>query len=72
MQRIMSVIIYMNESKLKPKGQPKSLSDLEQNMSRSGSNRQVAIEEISSRSIPMQGIESVQINVIENKLKHKG
>ena len=40
--------------------------------SRSGSHRKVAVEEISSRSIPMQGIESVLINVTKNQLKCKG
>ena len=40
--------------------------------SRSGSQGKVTLKEISSRSIPMQGIESVLINVTENKLKHRG
>ena len=40
--------------------------------SRSGSHRKVAIKEISLRSIPLQGFESVLINVTENKLKHRG
>ena len=48
------------------------LSDLEQKKSRSGSQGKVAVKEISSRSIPMQGIKSVLINVTENELKHKG
>ena len=50
----------------------KILSDLEQEKSRSGSQGKVAVKEISSRSIPMQGIESVLINAVENKLKCKG
>ena len=50
----------------------KILSDLEQEKSRSGSQGKVAVKEISSRSIPMQGIESVLINATENKLKRKG
>ena len=50
----------------------KILSDLEQEKSRSGSQGKVEVKEISSRSIPMQGIESVLINVTENKLKLKG
>ena len=65
----MSVIINMNDSKLKRKGSLKLLSDLEQEKSRS--HRNVAIEEISSRFIPMRGIESVLINVTENKLKRR-
>ena len=68
----MSVIINMNESKLKCKGLPKLLSDLEQKKSRSGSQGKVVVKEISSWSIPMQGIESVLINLTENKLKRKG
>ena len=68
----MSVIINMNESKLKHKGLPKLSSDLEQKKSRSGSQGNVAVQEISPRSIPMQGIKSVLINVTENELKHKG
>ena len=36
MQIVMSLIIYMNESKLQPQGQPKLISDLEQKKSRSG------------------------------------
>ena len=68
----MSVIINMNESKLKRKGWSKLLSDLEQKKSRSESHRKVAVKEISSRSIPMQGIESVLTNVTQNKLKRKG
>ena len=63
MQSIMSVIIYMNESKLK---------DLEQKKSRSASQGKVAFQEISPRSIPMQGIKSVLINGTENELKRKG
>ena len=50
----------------------KILSDLEQEKSRSGSQGKVAVKEISSRSIPMQGIESLLINATENKLKRKG
>ena len=42
----MSVIINMNESKLKRTGLPKLLSDIEQKKSRSGSHRKVAVEEI--------------------------
>ena len=64
----MYVIIYMNESK----GKPKLLSDLEHKKSRSGSHGKVAVKEISLRSITMQGIKSVLINVTENELKHKG
>ena len=68
----MSVIININESKLKHKGKPKLLSDLEQKKSRSGSQGKVAVQEISPRSIPMQGIKSVLINATENELKRKG
>ena len=50
----------------------KILSDLEQEKSRSGSQGKVVVKEISSRSIPMKDIESVLINVTENKIKHKG
>ena len=41
---------------------------------KSGSQGKVAVKEISSRSIPMQGIKSVLNNVTNNKLKvkHKG
>ena len=46
MQSIMSVIINMNENKLKRKGKPKLLSDLEQKKSRPGSHKKVAVEEI--------------------------
>ena len=46
MQSIMSVTIYMNESKFNRKGQPKLLSDLERKKSRSGSHRKVAVKEI--------------------------
>ena len=46
MQSIMYVIINMNESKLKRKGQQKLLSNLEQKKSRSGLHRKVAVEEI--------------------------
>ena len=53
MQSIMSVIINMNESKLKHKGLPKLLSDLEEKKSRSGSQGKASVKEISSRSIPM-------------------
>ena len=38
----------------------------------SGSQEKVTIKEISSRSIPMQGIKPVLINVTENKLKRRG
>ena len=48
---------------------PKLLSDLEQRESRSGSQGKVAVKEISSRSIPTQGIKSVLINVTENERK---
>ena len=68
----MSVIIFMNKSKLKRKGKPKLLSDLEQKKSWSGSQGKVVVQEISPRSIPMQGIKSVLINVTENELKRKG
>ena len=68
----MSVTIYMNESKLKRKGQPKLLSDLEQKKWRSWSQGKVAVQGISPRSIPMQGIKSVLINATENELKRKG
>ena len=40
--------------------------------SRSGSQGKVAVQEISPRSIPMQGIKSVLINATENELKRKG
>ena len=50
----------------------KILSDLEQEKSRSGSQGKVAVKEISSRSIPMQGIKSALINATKNKLKRKG
>ena len=50
----------------------KILSDLEQEKSKSGSQGKVAVQEISPRSIPMQGIKSILINVTENELKHKG
>ena len=46
MQSKMSVIINMNDSKLKRKGLPKLLSDLEQKKSRTGSHRNVAVEEV--------------------------
>ena len=72
MQGIQSVLIDVTENKLKHKGKPKLLSDLEQKKSWSGSQGKVAVKEISSRSIPIQGIESVLINVTENKLKRKG
>ena len=68
----MSVIINVNESKLKRKGLPKLLSDLEQKKSRSGSQGKVADKEISSGYIPMQGIKSVLINATENEFKRKG
>ena len=67
-----SVIINMNESKLKRKGKPKLLSDLEQKKSRPGSQEKVAVKEISSKSINMQGIKSILIKMTENKLKRKG
>ena len=53
-------------------GSPKLLSNIEQKKSRSGSQGKVIVKDISSRSIPMQGIKSVLINVTENKLKRKG
>ena len=46
MQSIMPAIINMNERKIKRKGLPKLLSDLEQKKSRSGTHRKVAVEEI--------------------------
>ena len=46
--------------------------DIEEEKSRSMSQGKVAIKEIPSRSIPMQGIESVLINVIKIKLKRRG
>ena len=52
MQSIMSVIINLNESKLKRKGYPKLLSCLGKKKSWSGSQGKVAVKEISSRSIP--------------------
>ena len=68
----MSVFINMNESKLKHQSWPKLLSDLEQKKSRSRSKGKVAVQEISPRSIPMQGIKSVLVNATENELKRKG
>ena len=67
----MSVIINMNESKLKRKGKPKLLSDLEQKKSKSGSQGKGAVREILSRYIPMKGIKYVLINVTKNGLKRK-
>ena len=67
----MSIIINMNESKLKRKGEQKLLSDLKQKKSRSGSQEKVAVKEISSRSIPMQGIQSVLIDATEKNLNTK-
>ena len=72
MQGIKSVLINATENELKHKGKPKLLSDLEQKKSRSGSQRKVTVQEISPRSINMQGIKSVLINATENELKHKG
>ena len=46
------------------------LSELEQKKSRSESQGKVTVKEISSKS--MQGIESILINVTENKLKRRG
>ena len=46
MQSLMSLIVKMNKSKLKRKGYPKSLSDIEQKKSRSRLHRKVAVEEI--------------------------
>ena len=67
----MSVIIYMNENKLKHKGKPKLLSDLEQKKSKSGSHREVAVEEIWSRYIIMQSKMSVIIYMNDSKLKQR-
>ena len=53
-------------------GTVKILSDLEQEKSRSGSQGKVPVQEISPRSIPMQGIKSVLINVTEKELKRRG
>ena len=36
------------------------------------SQGKVAVQKISPRSIPMQGIKSVLINATKNELKHKG
>ena len=72
MQGIKSVLINATENELKRKGSPKLLSDLEQKKSRSGSQGKVAVQEISPRSIPMQGINSVLINATENELKRRG
>ena len=47
-------------------------STVEQKKSRSGSQGKVAVKEISSRSIPMQGIKSVLNNVTKNELERKG
>ena len=52
MQGIKSVLINVTENKLKRKGKPKLLSDLEQKKSRSGSQGKITVKEISSRSIP--------------------
>ena len=60
------------KNKLKCKGSPKLLSDLEQKKWRSGSQGKVTVQETSPRSIPKQGIESVLINGTENELKRKG
>ena len=60
-----SVLINETESELKRKGYPKLLSDLEK------SQGKVTVQEISPRSIPMQGIKSVLINVTEKKLKRR-
>ena len=49
----------------------KILRDIEKKKSRSGSQGKVAVTEISLRSIPMPDIESVLINLTENKLKPK-
>ena len=38
----------------------------------SGSQEKVAVQEIAPRSIPMQGIKSVPINVTKNDLKRRG
>ena len=47
-------------------------SDLEEEKSRSGSQGKVAVKEISSMSMSMEGIKSVLINLIKNKLKRRG
>ena len=72
MQGIKYVLINATENELKRKGEPKFLSDLEQEKWKSGSPGKVAVQEISPRSIPMQGIKSVVINATENELKRKG
>ena len=50
----------------------KILIDLEQEKSRSGTQGKVAVQDISPRSIPMQGIKSVLIDATENELKRRG
>ena len=72
MQGIKSVLINVTENKLKRKRLPILLSDLEQKKSWSGSQGKVEVKEIISRSIPMQSIESVLINMTKNKLKNRG
>ena len=67
----MSVLINVTKNELKRKGLPKLLSDLEKK-SWSGSQGKVTVKKISSRTINMQGIKSVLINVTENELKRKG
>ena len=57
---------------LNAKVNQKFLSDLEQKKWRSGSQGKVAVQEISPKSTPMQGIKSALINATENELKHKG
>ena len=72
MQGIKSVMINTTKNELKRRGKSKLLSDVEQKNSRSGSQGKVADQEISPRSIPMQGIKSVLINAAENEFKRRG
>ena len=72
MQGIKSVMINATKNELKRRGKSKLSSYLEQKNSRSGSQGKVADQEISPRSIPMQGIKSVMINAAENELKRRG
>ena len=50
----------------------KILSDIEQEKWKSWSKWKVAVQEISPRSIPLQGIKSEMIIATENELKRKG
>ena len=68
----MSVIINMNESKLKTQRLTKIIKWSWKKKWRSGSQGKVAVQEISPRSIPVQSIKSVLINMTENELKRKG